>query len=85
MKATLVRIGNSQGVRIPKPFIAQCGFEGDIEMDVRGRELVLHAPRNPREGWSTAFRRMAKLGDDRLVDGALKRQTSWDDLEWEWK
>jgi antitoxin MazE len=40
MKTTLVRIGNSQGIRIPKPFIEQCGFRRDVDLDIRGRDLV---------------------------------------------
>ena len=85
MKTTLVRIGNSQGIRIPKPFIEQCGFRRDVEMDIRGHELVIRAQYKPRTGWESAFQKMAQLGDDRLLDGALAGQTSWDDKEWKWK
>jgi antitoxin MazE len=85
MKTTLIRIGNSQGVRIPKPFIEQCGFRHDVELDIRGHELVIHAHYKPRTGWESAFQQMAQRGDDHLVDDALTGQTSWDDAEWEWK
>src|ERR1035441_7905794 len=29
MRTELVRIGNSRGIRIPKPLIEQCGFRSD--------------------------------------------------------
>ena len=85
MKTTLVRIGNSQGIRIPKPFIEQCGFKRDVDLDIRGNELIIHAHCRPRMGWESAFQQMAQRGDDHLADGALTGQTSWDDAEWEWK
>ncbi len=85
MKTTIVRIGNSQGIRIPKPFIKQCGFRRDVELDIRGHELVIHAHNKPRTGWESAFQKMAQMGDDHLVDGVLTGQSSWDDQEWEWK
>ncbi len=31
MKAKIVRIGNSQGVRIPTPLLEETGLEGDVE------------------------------------------------------
>jgi antitoxin MazE len=84
MKTTLVPIGNSRGVRIPKPFIEQCGLTEEIEMDVRDRTIVLHAPRQPRAGWSQAFKEMARLGDDALLDPSFPA-TRWDVEEWQWK
>ncbi len=68
MKASLVRIGNSQGFRIPKPIIEQCGFAGEVELRVEGNTLVVMPGRRSREGWSAAFAAMAKAGDDRLLD-----------------
>jgi len=84
MKTTLVRIGNSQGIRIPKPFIEQCGFRHDVELDIRGHELVIHAHYKPRKGWESAFQQMAQRGDDHLVDRVLPSQSAWDNKEWEW-
>jgi len=85
MKTTLVRIGNSQGIRIPKPFIKQCGFRRDVDLDIRGHDLVIHAHYKPRMGWESAFQKMAQQGDDYLLDGPLAGQTSWDNAEWEWQ
>ena len=84
MKTTLVPIGNSRGVRIPKPFIEQCGLAGEIEMDVRDQAIVIHAPRQPRAGWGKAFKQMARLGDDALLD-PHPTPTRWDDEDWQWQ
>ena len=84
MKATLISIGNSRGVRIPKPFIEQCGLSKHVEMDVRDRMILIHSARQPRSGWDKAFERMAASGDDKLLDPA-PGSTRWDDEDWQWK
>ena len=84
MKTTLIPIGNSRGVRIPKPYIEQCGLTEHVEMDVRNRMIVIHAPHQPRAGWAAAFAEMARRGDDRLLD-PQPPLTRWDDAEWQWK
>ena len=84
MKTTLIPIGNSRGIRIPKPMIEQCGLGEDIEMDVRNRTIIIHAPNHARAGWDKAFAQMARLKDDALPDtGHIA--TKWDDEEWQWK
>ena len=84
MKTTLIPIGNSRGVRIPKPLIEQCGLGDDIELDVRDRSIIIHAPRRARAGWDKAFAQMPRLKDDVLVDAA-PISVKWDDEEWQWK
>jgi antitoxin MazE len=85
MKAQIVRIGNSQGIRIPKPFLQQSGIADEVEIEVNGSEIILRPMRRPREGWEDSFRRMAAKGDDRLLDDeSLSTLSSWDDKEWQW-
>ena len=84
MKTTLISIGNSRGVRIPKPFIEQCGLSEKVEMDVRDSMILIHSPRQPRSGWEKAFKQMARLGDDKLLD-TPPISTRWDVEDWEWK
>ena len=82
MKARIVRIGNSRGLRIPKPVIEQIGLGDDVEMVVREGALIITPLGRPRAGWSEAFRVMAERGDDRLLDEP--RPTAWDEDEWQW-
>ena len=85
MKATIVRIGNSRGIRIPKPVFEQCGFEDEVEMQVQNHELVIRCSRQPREHWAEAFQAMAARGDDILADRAAEASPTWDEEEWEWR
>jgi antitoxin MazE len=59
MKARLVRIGNSRGVRLPKAIIDQVGLHEDIELRVENNRLIIAAAKPPRTGWADAARRLA--------------------------
>lgn len=80
----LVKIGNSQGIRIPKVLLEQVGLTEEVQVEVENDRLILRAATKPRQGWDEAFQRMASLGDDQLLDGETIHQTQWDEREWEW-
>ncbi len=84
MKTRLVRIGNSHGVRIPKPLIEEAGLEGEVELSVRQNSIVIRSASKPRAGWDKAFKAMAAQGDDALLDGDVQTSTEWDESEWSW-
>jgi antitoxin (DNA-binding transcriptional repressor) of toxin-antitoxin stability system/antitoxin component of MazEF toxin-antitoxin module len=48
MKARIVRIGNSQGIRIPKPLLEAAGLPEEVELEVEGDCLVVRAAGRPR-------------------------------------
>lgn len=70
MKTRIVRIGNSQGIRIPKPLLEQTGLNGEVNIRAEGRSLVVRSNRKPRAGWAAAFQEMARRGGDALLDDA---------------
>jgi len=84
MRARVVKIGNSQGIRIPKPILEQTGIVEDVELEVEGDRIVIHPVSNSREGWDAAFKRMATDADDGLISDSEKISHSWDDEEWQW-
>lgn len=55
MQAKLVKIGNSYGVRLPKTVIDACGFQSDLELNVKGKSVVLTAEKQPRANWQEAI------------------------------
>ena len=83
MKTSIIRIGNSWGVRIPGPILKQCGLKGHVEMNVKDNALVITPVREARSGWSDAFKSMAERGDDAplLNENDLSGQ---DENEWLW-
>ncbi len=84
MKTKVVRIGNSQGIRIPKTLLAQCGLTGAVELDVRDGQLVVHSTGRARAGWDETFRRMHAHRDDALLDRDASSASAWDRTEWRW-
>jgi antitoxin MazE len=85
MRGRIVRIGNSQGIRIPKPLLRQAGLSGEVDIGVRNHSLVIKPVAQPRAGWAQAFQQMAARGDDALLDEGAPALTSWDEAEWEWR
>ena len=84
MRARIVRIVTSRGIRIPKVLLEQAGLAGEVEISVRDNSLVIKPARRPRAGWEAAFAEMAGRGDDALVDEETPSLARWDEDEWEW-
>ena len=84
MKTKIVRIGNSQGLRLPRPLLDAAGFAPDAEVEVEARagELVVRPLHGVRAGWAAAFARMATAGDDALLDPPV--ETDFDRADWKW-
>ncbi|GAB4385769.1 MAG: AbrB/MazE/SpoVT family DNA-binding domain-containing protein [Elainellaceae cyanobacterium] len=82
VKTRLVKIGNSQGIRIPKLVIEQLNLGEEIELEVQSDQLIIRSAASPRHNWEEQFRQMAEQGDDQLLDPELSLN-QWDD-EWEW-
>lgn len=80
-KVQIIKIGNSQGIRIPKALIEQCGFSSEVELRVEEGKLIISKP-PVREGWEESFREMAESGDDELLLGDFANQ--FDEEEWQW-
>ena len=68
MEVAIRKMGNSQGILIPKPILAQIGLEGSADLQVRDGVIEIRPiHRNPREGWADDARRLAAEGSDALV------------------
>ena len=72
MQVIIRTIGNSKGVVLPKPLLAQAGLGDDeaAEMTVEDGAIVLRkAARPARAGWADAAKALAAKGGDELVMG----------------
>jgi antitoxin MazE len=68
MEVAIRKMGNSQGVLIPEPILAQLGLEGAADLQVRDGVIEIRpVRRDPREGWAEDARHLAARGDDALV------------------
>ena len=82
MRARIVRVGNSRGVRLPKPLLDQAGLPDEVEIHAEPGRIIIQSARGPRGGWAEAARAMAKRGDDQLLDEPTP--TAFDADEWTW-
>ena len=68
MRVAIRKLGNSQGVIIPKPLLAQAGLVDEADMRVENRAIMLRPiRRSPREGWAEASRSIARASNVRLA------------------
>ena len=86
VKTRLVKIGNSQGIRIPKLLLEQTKLTDDVELTVESGQLIVRAAHPVRHGWDAQFQAMAEVGDDALLDGEAlgHTPTNWEADEWSW-
>jgi len=82
IRTKVVKIGNSRGIRIPRPILEQAGLSDEVELKVEGNRLVIHAVEHPRRDWEDRFAAMAESGDDHLIEGLIP--TQWDEEDWIW-
>ena len=82
MKARLVRIGNSRGIRLPKPLIEEAGLTDQVDLRVRDGGIVISSSRTPRAGWATAVRALQERGQAGLLDA--QTPTRFDEEDWTW-
>ena len=83
MITQLIKVGNSRGVRIPKPLIQETGLTDDVTIRVEGGSIIISPVRTVRSGWQGAFNKMHANNGDVLIDENIR--SSWDNEEWEWK
>ena len=82
MKTRLIRVGNSRGVRLPKPLIEEARLTDEVELRVRDGAIVIARVGLARSGWAEAARRMRERDEDYLLDPPTP--TQFDEREWNW-
>jgi len=84
---SLIKIGNSQGIRIPKPLIQQAHLEdSDLELEVLENGLLIKPIKNrQRESWKKNIEEVLSHHKDMEDEGYLKDFLNDNDLEeYEW-
>ena len=82
MHVSIRPIGNSRGIVIPKPMLAQLGLEDGADLTVENGALVIRKPALPaRAGWADAAKAVAMTDDDSLVMGEFANEGD-EDFTW---
>lgn len=83
MKAQIVRIGNSRGIRLPKVLIEEAQLDDEVDLQAEPGRIVIRKTTQPRAGWAAAARQMHEKNEDRLLDKPTA--TRFDEKEWQWR
>jgi antitoxin MazE len=92
IKSKIVRIGNSQGIRIPHTLLPQLHLTRDVEITVQDDQLVIRAAHSPRDGWEERFARAASLTFSAGLEHVAEEPaldnpefaSEWDGSGWTW-
>jgi antitoxin MazE len=82
MKARIIRIGNSRGIRLPKPLLEEAELPDEVEIHAKPGRIIIQSAVRPRAGWAAAARQLAERGEDALIDASTP--TEFDAEEWTW-
>ncbi len=81
-KTRIVRIGNSQGIRVPRALLEQADLPEEVELQAQPGRLIVRAARRRRAGWAHAARTMHDRGHDGVLDESAP--TRFEQDEWTW-
>ncbi len=82
MKASIVPIGNSRGIRIPKTILEQCHIEKEVVLEVENDTITIKpVKKESRKRWAHAFKKMKENKDDGLL---IDDNLDLDVAGWEW-
>ena len=81
MKAQIIQIGNSQGIRIPKILLEETKISGGVELEACSEGILIRNISKPRSGWDDAFKKLSETDDDAIP---IAPSPVFDEKEWQW-
>ena len=67
MDVSVVKIGNSRGIRLSKTLIEKYNLKDTVELVLEKGYIIIKPKAEPRKGWEKAFKKMHENGDDRFL------------------
>jgi len=80
MKANIIQIGNSKGLRLAKSILDQYNIKDKVEVILEKKQIILRPVNNPREGWDEALKELHDNQDDQLLMDDVFEDENFD--EW---
>ena len=81
MKAQIIQIGNSKGIRIPKAILEEAKVSGEVELEVTTEGILIRNVKQPRGDWDAVFKSLSDV-DDNLAPA--RTVTDFSKKEWQW-
>lgn len=81
MEASIIKIGNSKGLRLSKTILEKYNIHDKVKIILDKGQIIIRPIATPRKNWDNQFRKMAENGDDQLLMDDVLVDESLD----EWK
>ncbi len=81
MDVSVIKVGNSKGIRLSKTIIDRYNIKDTMELIMEKDHIILKPKTRIRKGWEAAFKKMHEAGDDKLLMNDVFEE---EDFE-EWK
>ena len=82
MKANIITIGNSKGIKIPKTILKQCNIKENDFIEIENENIIIkHIKKKAREKWESFFKKMNQNKDDQLI---ISDNIDLRIEDWEW-
>jgi antitoxin MazE len=81
MEVSVVKIGNSRGIRFSKTILERYNIRDSVNLILEKGHIIIKPVTRPRKGWEKAFKEMHDNQDDRL----LMPDIFDDEISEEWK
>ena len=78
MEASIIKIGNSKGLRLSKTILEKYQIKDKIELILEKGQIVLRPIDTPRKNWEEQFREMAENNDDTLLINDVFEEESFE-------
>lgn len=77
MKTSVIRIGNSKGIRLSKMLLAKYKIEDEVELVLEPEAIIIRPVAKPRQDWETAFVKGVGKGDEPLWIDDVLDENDW--------
>lgn len=67
MEASIIKIGNSKGLRLSKTILEKYNIKDKVELILEKGQIILKPIVSPRKNWEKEFKKMNANGDDKLL------------------
>ncbi|OEY71493.1 AbrB/MazE/SpoVT family DNA-binding domain-containing protein [Salegentibacter salarius] len=80
METSIIKIGNSRGLRLSKTILEKYHIKDKVELILEKGQIILRPIELPRKDWEEKFKEMANNNDDELLMNDIFEDENFD--EW---
>ncbi len=67
METSIIKIGNSKGLRLSKTILDKYDIKDKVELVLEKDQIIIRPIDSPRKNWEEKFKKMAEQEDDQLL------------------